>query len=79
MARTRTLPEALAEAAQSEAGYIFVASGRETRRSYAEIYEASRRVSRGLRSLGLGHGDLVARFGNTHFAAEAMYWRCRAL
>ena len=21
------------------------------------------------------YGDLVARFGNTHFAAEAMYWR----
>jgi fatty-acyl-CoA synthase len=60
MPGTRTLPEALAEAAHGQAGYIFVASGRETRRSYAEIYEASRRVSRGLRALGLGHGDLVA-------------------
>jgi fatty-acyl-CoA synthase len=56
----RTLPEALAEAARGDAGYIFVASGRETRRSYAEIYEASRRVSCSLRALGLGKGDLVA-------------------
>ena len=24
------------------------------------------------------YGDLVARFGNTHFAAEAMYWRAVA-
>src|ERR1700686_967179 len=56
----RTLPEALAEAARGHAGYIFVASGRETRRSYAEMYETSRRVARALRAWGLGHGDLVA-------------------
>src|SRR6202140_293090 len=56
----RTLPEALAEAARGHAGYIFVASGRETRRSYAEMYETSRRVARALRAWGLGRGDLVA-------------------
>jgi fatty-acyl-CoA synthase len=56
----RTLPDALAEAARGPAGYIFVASGTETRRSYAEIYEASRRVAGALRALGLGKGDLVA-------------------
>jgi fatty-acyl-CoA synthase len=56
----RTLPEALAEAARGQAGYIFVASGRETRRSYAAMYEASQGVSRALRALGLGRGDLVA-------------------
>jgi fatty-acyl-CoA synthase len=60
MPGVRTLPEALAEAARGPAGYIFVASGRETRRSYAEIYETSRRVSGALRALGLGKGDLVA-------------------
>src|ERR1700682_6472323 len=59
MAGVRTLPEALAEAARGHAGYIFVASGRETRRSYAEMYETSRRVARALRAWGLGRGDLV--------------------
>jgi fatty-acyl-CoA synthase len=60
MAGPRTLPDALAEAARGHEGYIFVASGRETRRSYAEMYQASRGVSRALRALGLGRGDLVA-------------------
>jgi fatty-acyl-CoA synthase len=60
MSRLRTLPEALAEAARGHAGYIFVASGQDTRRSYAEIYEASRRVACALRGWGLGRGDLVA-------------------
>jgi fatty-acyl-CoA synthase len=56
----RTLPEALAAAARGDHGYIFVASGVETRRSYAEVYEASRRAASALRALGLARGDLVA-------------------
>ena len=60
MSAVRTLPEALDEAAHSDAGYIFLASGGETRRSYADVYDASRRVARALRALGLGRGDLVA-------------------
>ncbi len=60
MSRVRTLPEALAEAAHSDAGYIFVAAGVETRRSYADVYDASRRVAHALRALGLRRGDLVA-------------------
>ena len=35
----RTLPQALTEAACTDAGYVFVAGGLETRRSYAEIRE----------------------------------------
>jgi fatty-acyl-CoA synthase len=60
MSPVRTLPEALDEAAHSDAGYVFLASDGETRRSYAEIYDASRRVAHALRALGLGRGDLVA-------------------
>jgi fatty-acyl-CoA synthase len=60
MPGVRTLPSALATAARGDHGYIFIASGVETRRSYADMYEASLRVAAALRSLGLGHGDLVA-------------------
>ena len=41
MPSVRTLPEALATAAHGDAGYIFVGSATETRRSYADMYEAS--------------------------------------
>ena len=60
MATPRTLPEALAEAAYTEAGYGFVAGGLEVRRSYAEIRQASLGVACALREAGLRRGDLVA-------------------
>jgi fatty-acyl-CoA synthase len=60
MSSVRTLPEALATAADGDAGYVFVESGKETRRSYAEMYAASCRVAWALRARGLGRGDLVA-------------------
>ena len=56
----RTLPRALAAAAEGDAAYVFVGLGAETRRSYAEMYTASLRVSAGLRALGLGRDDLIA-------------------
>jgi fatty-acyl-CoA synthase len=60
MFRVRTLPEALADAARSGEGYIFIDHRGETRRSYAEIYDASVRAARAFRKLGLRPGDLVA-------------------
>ena len=60
MTRVRTLPEALAEAARGEEGYVFVANGVETTRSYAALHESSLRVAGALRESGLGRGDLVA-------------------
>jgi fatty-acyl-CoA synthase len=58
--RTRTLPEALDEAAKSDAGYVFIRQGKEIYRSYAEIRQAALSVARALRRLGLVPGDLVA-------------------
>ena len=46
MSSVRTLPEALATAAHGDAGYIFVGSGTETRRSYAEVYAGVAAASR---------------------------------
>ena len=60
MDRSRTLPEALDEAARSSEGYTFVARGVEVRRSYAEIRHTSFRVAGALREAGLQRGDLVA-------------------
>ena len=60
MGTLRTLPEALAEAARTDAGYVFVAGDVEARRSYAEIRKASLGVARALREAGLRRGDLVA-------------------
>ncbi|PWT86412.1 MAG: hypothetical protein C5B57_01135 [Blastocatellia bacterium] len=60
MFRARTLPQALADAARSGEGYIFVEQGSETRRSYAEMYENSARVARAFQELGFRPGDLVA-------------------
>jgi fatty-acyl-CoA synthase len=56
----RTLPEALARAAQTETGLTFVNAGAETRRSYAELRSQSLSVARSLRAAGLRRGDLVA-------------------
>jgi fatty-acyl-CoA synthase len=60
MSSVRTLPEALADAAESPAGYTFVGSGTERRRSYAEIHATSLRVASALRARGLKRQDLVA-------------------
>jgi fatty-acyl-CoA synthase len=60
MARFRTLPDALAEAARADAGYYFVSDGSETFRSYAEVRRLSLRVARSLAEAGLRRGDLVA-------------------
>jgi len=69
MARLRTLPEALAEAARADAGYLFLsadgggaapdaASG--TYRSYADMQRLSWQVARALRDARVRRGDLVA-------------------
>ncbi len=60
MTALRTLPEALAEAARTDEGYVFVADGIETRRSYADLRLASLGVARALREAGLRPGDLAA-------------------
>ena len=46
MPPVRTLPEALATAAHGDAGYVFVGSGTETRRSYADMYAGVARAWR---------------------------------
>jgi fatty-acyl-CoA synthase len=56
----RTLPEALDRAARSGQGYTFVVGGVETRRSYAELQQASFGVARALHEAGLRRGDVVA-------------------
>jgi fatty-acyl-CoA synthase len=60
MSTLRTLPEALHHAARTDTGYCFVSAGAETRRSFADVREASLRVARALREAGLRRGDLVA-------------------
>jgi len=45
---------------RSDQGYIFVVGGVETRRSYAELQQASFRVARSLSEAGLRPGDVVA-------------------
>jgi len=60
MPRLRTLSDALADAAHADAGYWFLPAGAETYRSYADLYQASCRVSRSLVEAGLRRGDLAA-------------------
>src|SRR5436190_495232 len=60
MGRLRTLPDALAGAARADAGYVFVSSGEDTYRSFADIHSASVKASRALRDAGLRRGDVVA-------------------
>jgi fatty-acyl-CoA synthase len=68
MSRSRTLPQALAEAARVGAGFTFVhaptggasrSAPVETARSYAEMQQEAFRVARSLRDSGLKRGDLV--------------------
>src|SRR5262249_51625199 len=56
----RTLPEALADAARSEAGICFQSGDAETWSSYSHIRRRSLQVARALRDAGLRRGDLVA-------------------
>jgi fatty-acyl-CoA synthase len=60
MAIPRTLPEALAQAANAGGGYCFIADGVDRHRSYADMRLASFRIARSLRASGLRRGDLVA-------------------
>ena len=58
--RVRTLPQALADAANSGEGYLFVDERVEVRRSYAEMYAAAVVTATALLEAGLRRGDLVA-------------------
>jgi fatty-acyl-CoA synthase len=60
MSTLRTLPEALADAARTDAGYRFHAGGVETARSYAEVRHEALRVARALKDAGLRRGDPIA-------------------
>ena len=60
MSALRTLPEALAQGARTDAGYCFAAGDADRRRSYAELQEAAMRAAGSLRAAGLRRGDLVA-------------------
>ena len=60
MAGLRTLPEALAQGARTDAGYIFSAGDADRRRSFADIQDAAMRAAASLRATGLRRGDLVA-------------------
>ncbi len=60
MARFRTLPQALADAARIDVGYRFVSVATETVRSLAAMQDAALRVARALGEAGQGRGDLVA-------------------
>ena len=60
MSGLRTLPQALARAAQTQAGITFVAGGSETYRSYADLRHASLGVATALREAGFAAGDLAA-------------------
>jgi fatty-acyl-CoA synthase len=55
----RTLPEALAQGAEADAGYCFVTGDGDRRRSYADLQQAARRTAGSLRAAGLRRGDLV--------------------
>ena len=73
MAHPRTLPDALAEAARADAGFIFVSDGGDTLRSYAEIRAAAVRVAASLREAGLQRGDLVALVMSRGWALKELH------
>ena len=60
MAPLRTLTEALAQGARTDAGYCFVAGDADRRRSFAALQDATFRAAGSLRAAGLRRGDLVA-------------------
>ena len=62
MSRSRTLPQALRDAAAGDHGCSFLTGGAESpavHRTYAELHQASIGVAATLRRAGLTHGDLV--------------------
>jgi fatty-acyl-CoA synthase len=59
MAMGRTLPEALADAAATDAGYCFVSPAGDRVRTFAEIRSTALGVARALTEAGLRRGDLV--------------------
>ena len=60
MSALRTLPEALAQGARTDAGYCFAAGDADRRRSFAELQDAALRAAASLRAAGLRRRDLVA-------------------
>lgn len=54
------MPEALADAARTSAGFVFMSSGLETFVSYADLQRRAYQVAASLRDSGLRRGDLVA-------------------
>jgi fatty-acyl-CoA synthase len=60
MSTLRTLPEALAQGARTDAGYCFAGSDGDRRRSFAELQQAAWRAAASLRGAGLHRGDLIA-------------------
>ncbi|MCU1382962.1 MAG: hypothetical protein JWL71_1659 [Acidobacteria bacterium] len=60
MAAWRTLPQALALAAKTDAGYCFAAGDADRQRSFADLQIAALRAAASLRAAGLRRGDLVA-------------------
>ena len=60
MTPSRTLPDALNDAAKTGEGFVFVDGATERRVWYAEIAERSRSVARSLLTMGLTRADLVA-------------------
>ncbi len=60
MGGPRTLPQALAAAARTAAGYCFVEGDADRWRSYAELLERARRVAGALAQAGVRRGDLAA-------------------
>jgi len=56
----RTLPEALDAAARSREGFTFIADGRETITSYAQLQQRAFGVAGALADAGVRRGDLVA-------------------
>lgn len=60
MARLRTLPDALTEAARADTGYTFVSGRTETFHAYADLRMAALQMAGALRAVGLRRGDVVA-------------------
>jgi fatty-acyl-CoA synthase len=60
MSPQRTLPEALAQGARTDAGYCFVAGDADRHRPFADLQQAAWRAAASLRAAGLRRGDLVA-------------------
>jgi fatty-acyl-CoA synthase len=60
MGELRTLPQMLADAAMSDAGFVFLSGAGETRCSYVELQHRSSCIARALNEAGFARGDLLA-------------------